>query len=234
MLKLEKPSDISKASLDKSGTKLKITDQDLFFREADLDEINSIMSLIYGQSNYDSKNDIEFETRLGNVTAELKTVLPGQHNVQAVKKGLQLKAKYAMLDLCYTKALEVEDNEKNKSIWNLIKIGHDQAFEELLSIVIGLKPEHNFEIGKMKTQIETTKKEMREILEASERLREEIKRLTQEKAELLKKAGEEKAELIEKVKELSSDNRKCFDTIQKYQKASASPAKISEDLKKVS
>lgn len=213
--------------------KMKKVDHETLVRESDLNEIRIILQAISGQEEYEIKNDVEFENRLSNVMSELNKLSPEHQNIQGIRKAMHLKAKYALLDLCYTKALETEVDEKRKNIWEMIRVGHDQSFEELLSIVIGIKPEHGNEVAKMKTQITTMKREMGDILEVSQKMQDEIRRLMQEKAELQRRCDGEKADLIAKIEDLDSDNKKCFDTIQKYTKASQkeSPTKIPEVTK---
>eukprot|EP00830_Metopus_es_P012252 TRINITY_DN265_c0_g3_i1.p1 TRINITY_DN265_c0_g3~~TRINITY_DN265_c0_g3_i1.p1 ORF type:complete len:729 (+),score=196.17 TRINITY_DN265_c0_g3_i1:38-2188(+) len=193
------------------------------FKKDDLDELQSIVWSIKARMQnlgYEEAVTLEaeYDSRLASVSAELNENLADKDTLPVIKKAVELKAKYAMLDLCYTKMLSTDRDQESSDIWQMLKHGHDNVVEELLRVILGMKPEMETEVGKWKIALSKMQKEMAEVLDVSQKMQEEIKQLTKEKDGALKEFTTERKDLIARIEALEYDNKKYLDTIVRHSK----------------
>lgn len=182
----------------------------------------------------ESAGDLEadYETRLATVRTELRQSMQDPSSLPALKTAMQLKAKYAVLDLFFGKLLGLKQNPEEESLWRILKNGQDQVVEGLLRLVLGAQPETEQNVGVWKSKYMKAQKDMSEVLSASQRLQEEARRLRKEKDDIKEHWAREKSDMAAQISALEADNRKYLGTIVRQskglagsgQKGSASPA----------
>ena len=203
-------------------------------KEEELTEIRKIYSAIKTkvlmlEPEAEGRLDTELETRLAAVTAELKNSAGTEAEMSdAVRKALQLKAKYALLDLCYGKMVELQPSPEDVDLWTLLKSEHDQLVERLLNLVIGSRPELAQELSKCRRELAEMRKELADVLEVSQQQQATIQVLTQSKAALAKQSAADNAELQVQVNALMASNRKYIETIVRQSKTALTTANAGD------
>jgi len=115
---------------------------------------------------------------------------------EAGKTAVKLKARYELLDMCICNMLEIQPDPEYKKIWEEIKKGHDEIVENLLKIVLSMKPDLERSVSWYKTELDKMKKEMKDTLEIVNKLNDEIQLHNHEKEEMRLKFEYEKSQLL--------------------------------------
>lgn len=189
--------------------------------EEELRQFDKIFNLILSVKDKEDKEkyESEYKSRINSISSVLAENLHDQTLIPGIKQSLNIKAKYAVMDLFYEFMLNGQPRE-HAMIWNLIKKGLDDSLDGLSRIILGMKPEIDNELSIWRDKCKKIQKEMSEILEMSHKLQEDAKNAIQDKENFLTNFNQEKNELISKINILEAENKKYLSTIVRQSKNS--------------
>ena len=229
----DKPVHESKNSPKDSAVRSPSKDQSKkSLNEDDLKEFEKILIAIKEQVKIKDTNvDGEYKTRMITVSTLLNESLKDPETLPIMKKAMNLKAKYAVLDLFFG-LMQRAQSRDHANIWSLIKKGQDEALEGLMKLITDMRPEIENEVSVWKEKCKTAQKGMAEVLEMSQKLQDETQRAVKDKNDALEKFVKEQQELNTKIAELEIENKKYLATIVRQsrgtQKSGQSPLMSAE------
>ena len=196
----------------------------------DLKDFDEILQLMKGTVNMTNINvDDEYRKRVSVVTEVLSNSLKNEGNSPIAKSAMMFKARYGLVDLFSALMCEVQPIEHRK-IWAKIKTVQDDVVENLLRIILTMKPETEDELVMWKTRCKKAEQEMAEAVEMYQQLQGETNISIKEKESNMGTLNSERQQLLNKIAELENTNKRYLATIVKYTKGSAQGSMVGGDL----
>lgn len=174
----------------------------------------------------DKQLESEFDQKLATLVAELKDSLNGSGCPTQLRSAMILKAKYALLDMSVAKTAEVAGNEDAKRIWETIRTEYSEIVLQLVGLILALRPAMEANVESLKTELESSQKETKEVLEAAQNLEQQMQTMMHEKERVRAEVDAEKKELQDQIHTLEEENKKYFEIILKHSKDASAAATV--------
>ena len=186
--------------------------------EQDLRDFDEILRLMKNTIKLSDVNiEDEYRKRISVVTTVLSDSLNSNENSPVSKSAMIFKARYGLADLFATLMQQVLPMDQ-QSIWSKIKAIQDNAIENLLRIIMTMRPETEKELEMWKARCKEAEKEMTEAMNMYQLLQSETEDALKNKEDNVEMLVKERQELLDKITVLENTNKKQLAAIVKYSK----------------
>jgi hypothetical protein len=186
--------------------------------EQDLRDFDEILRLMKNAVKLNDVNiEDEYRKRISVVTTVLSDSLNSNENSPVSKSAMIFKARYGLADLFATLMQQTLPMEQQR-IWSKIKSVQDSVIENLLRIIMTMRPETEKELEMWKARCKEAEKEMTEAVNMYQLLQNESVDVLKNKEDNVEVLTKEKQELLEKITILENTNKKQLAVIVKYSK----------------
>lgn len=165
----------------------------------------------------DKQLEKEFDVHMSKLIGSLNEEFKKNPHAE-LKNALILKAKHDVLDISFSKVALFESDKQLAEVLKSIREEHNDIIDNLLEIIMNLKPFIGKDANTMQTEVAQAQKETNEVLAAAQNLEKEMQAHISEKEELKRQYEHQKLELQKQVEALEEENKRYLDTIIKHSK----------------
>lgn len=197
--------------------------------EQDLRDFDEILRLMKSAVKLPDVNlEDEYRKRVSVVSTVLSDSLSSSENSPVSKSAMMFKARYGLADLFATLMQQTQSAEQQR-IWDKIRAVQDAVVENLLRIIVTMRPETEKELEMWKARCKDAEKEMTEAVNMYQQLQSESGDTLKAKEGSVEALVKEKQELLDRIAVLESTNKKQLAAIVKYSKGSSLQAAMPKN-----